>query len=238
MFGVNFKDLTFQYIPHFLRFDNLLKYIFSAIKPLSELNNNGVVIDSFGQKNPSLFQFERFIRNFLRFDARTLYLQKFLNDFWDPVQERIRIINDNTSHVLYLFNDAEQREGVFFYNNWDSTVAYVKNGGTGLPTIPIPLTGEFAVFGNIVYQAKTDNTNKQPNLNPADWEVFKAITFLFNLEDEFPIDYRIEIPLDVTLQPDYSDARFKAQVQLFNAAGRNYDGVELGNITNVFFEKR
>lgn len=271
-FNVDFKDIKFQLTPHFLRRDNLLRLMFSAVKPLKTINNDGVIVESFGQKNSSLFQFILFITNFLNFDARTIFLEKFLNDIYAKVTEGwndqkkyfigdkvifdgqnyivialnvgkqpdlspaewettgIEIINENTIRVQYLFNNAEQGEDFFMFNNWDDTFAYKIN--------TLPVTGDFAVFENKVYQAKTDNTNKQPDLNPSDWDFFKDITFLFSFSDEFPFDYRVEIPLSVRSQPDYSDNRIKSQINQLNAAGRSFEGVAKEDITNQLFNSR
>lgn len=271
-FNVDFKDIKFQLTPHFLRRDNLLKLMFSAVKPLKTINNDGVIVESFGQKNSSLFQFILFITNFLNFDARTIFLEKFLNDIYAKVTEGwndqkkyfigdkvifdgqnyivialnvgkqpdlspaewettgIEIINENTIRVQYLFNNAEQGEDFFMFNNWDDTFAYKIN--------TLPVTGDFAVFENKVYQAKTDNTNKQPDLNPSDWDFFKDITFLFSFSDEFPFDYRVEIPASVRAQPDYSNDRIKSQINQLNAAGRSFEGVAKEDLTNQLFNSR
>lgn len=214
MFGIDFKGILFQLIPHFLRKDNLLRLGFSAIKPLQSLNNDGVIVNSFGQKNSSMFQFVLFIQNFIRFDARTIFLKKFLNQIYDSSLERIFIVNTNVLGVLYLFNKIEEREDVFFYNAWDNTFDYKIN--------TLPITGDFVAFENRIYQAKTDNTNKQPDLNPSDWDNTKEIFFLFNFEDVFPIDYIVDIPISVSLQPDYTNERITAQINLLNAAGRRF----------------
>lgn len=222
MFNVSYRDLTFQALPHFLRKSNFLKLIFSAIKPLQTLNNDGVIVESFGQLNPSLYQFTLFIENFLRFDARTIYLERYLNDLYDPVARQINIVNNNAANVLYLFNDAEQHTPVYMFNNWDSTTAYIAS------------PEDFAVEGNVVYQCIANNTNQQPP-NATFWSVLQDIDYQFNFEDIFPFDYRIDIPLSVTVQPEYSDDRIKAQINLLNSASKTYEGVELGNITNQFF---
>ena len=262
IFNTDFKDVIFQVDPHFLRKDNFLKLMFSGIKPLKTINNDGVVVESFGQKNSSLHQFILFITNFLNFDARTIFLEKFLNDIYAKVIEiwdqqksyiigdkivfdaqnyialtastgrqpdlnpadwettGIEIVNDNTIRVLALFNKAEEKDDVFFYNNWDSTISYIID--------------DFVVAtDNKVYQANTNNTNEEPP--NAKWDFIKDITFVFNFSDEFPFDYRIEIPIGITLQPDYSNNRIKSQVRQLNAAGRSFEGVEKGNITNQFF---
>lgn len=272
IFNVDFKDIKFQLTPFFLRKDNLLKLMFSAIKPLKTINNDGVVVESFGQKNSSLHQFILFITNFLNFDARTIFLEKFLNDIYAKVTEGwlitksyligdkiifdgqnyitltantgkqpdlnptdwettgIEIINDNTISVQYIFTKAEQDPPYTLYKLWDNTFAYKIN--------TLPVTGDFAVFENKVYQAKTDNTNKQPDLNPADWDFKSDITYLFHFEDQFPFDYRVEIPLSVRTQPDYSNDRIKNQIKQLNAAGRSFEGVEKENLTNQLFNSR
>jgi len=222
VFNVNFRELSFQALPHFLRKSDFLKYIFSAIKPLQTLNNNNVVIESFGQKNPSLYQFQLFINEFLLFDARTIYLEKYLNNRWDPINEGIVIVNNNVSEVLYLFNDAEQSDPVFFYNNWDPTTDYIAS------------PEDYVMEDNTIFKCIADNTNQQPP-NATFWVIDSTITFLFSVEDEFPFNYRIDIPLSITGQINYSDERFKNQVRLFNSAGRSFEGVEKGNITNQFF---
>ncbi len=276
MFNVDFKDIIFQLTPHFLRKDNLLKFMFSAIKPLKTINNDGVVVESFGQQNSSLHQFILFITNFLNFDARTIFLEKFLNDIYAKVTQRwviqqsfligdkvifdgqnylaltnnvgkqpdlspadwettgVEIINDNTIRVQYLFNNAEEADDFIMFNDWDSTFAYKIN--------TLPVTGDFAVFENKVYQAKTDNTNKQPDLNPADWDFFKDITFLFSFSDEFPFDYQILIPADIEasiiLDGDTNFNRIKSQVNQLNAAGRSFEGVRKADTTTQLFNSR
>ena len=275
-FNIDFKDIIFQLTPHFLRKENLLKFMFSVIKPLKTINNDGVVVESFGQKNSSLHQFILFITNFLNFDARTIFLEKFLNDIYAKVTQRwfiqqsfligdkvifdgqnyialtnnvgkqpdlspadwettgIEIINDNTIRVQYMFNNAEQGDDFIMFNDWDDTFAYKIN--------TLPVTGDFAVFENKVYQSKTDNTNKQPDLNPSDWDFFKDITFLFSFSDEFPFDYQVQIPADIEaailLNPNLSFDRMKSQIKQLNAAGRSFEGVRKADTTFQLFNSR
>lgn len=268
MFNVDFKDIKFQLTPHFLRKENLLKLMFSAIKPLKDINNDGVVVESFGQKNSSLHQFILFITNFLNFDARTIFLEKFLNDIyakvtqgWNPQQAfligdkvifdgqnyialtnstgkqpdlnpldwettGIEIINDNTIRVVYVFKEAEKVDNFIMYKLWDNTFAYKIN--------TLPVTGDFAVFENKIYQAKTDNTNKQPDTNPSDWDFISDITYVFKFSDQLPFDYQVQVPLDITLQPNYSNDRIKAQINQLNAAGISFEGIIKGTTTQLF----
>ena len=330
MFNVDFKDIKFQLTPHFLRKDNLLKLMFSAIKPLKELNNNGVVVESFGQSdrinpsttaldydatitysvgdfrkfqsvtfqnntaitvpepfdpikwtkisdvNVSLHQFILFITNFLNFDARTIFLGKFLNDIYAKVTQRwkasqtfligdkvifdgqnyialtnstgkqpdlspsdwettgIEIINDNTIRVVYVFKEAEEVDNFIMYKLWDSGFDYKIN--------TLPVTGDFAVFENKIYQAKTDNTNKQPDLNPSDWDFISDITYLFKFSDEFPFDYQVQVPADIEAaifsNPDLSFDRMKSQIRQLNAAGISFEGVRKADTTFQLFNSR
>lgn len=262
-FNINFKDIKFQLTPFFLRKDNLLKLMFSAIKPLKTLNNDGVVVESFGQKNSSLHQFVLFITNFLNFDARTIFLEKFLNDIYEKVTERwlptksyligskiifnaqnfialtnntgkqpdlnpadwettgIEIVNDNTIRVQYLFNKAEQGLDFFMFNNFDITISYSLD--------------DFVAFENKIFQANTSTSaGESPTTTPGKWDFEQDITFLFNFSDQFPFDYRVDIPLSVTAQPDYSDNRIKSQINLLNAAGRSFEGVNKADLTQRF----
>ena len=267
MFNVDFKDIKFQLTPHFLRKDNLLKLMFSAIKPLKTINNDGVVVESFGQPNSSLHQFVLFITNFLNFDARTIFLEKFLNDIYAKVSAGwlntkdyligdkiifdgqnyialtnnvgkqpdlnpadwettgIEIINENTPRVQYLFNNIEQGIDFFMFNNFDTSIAYSLD--------------DFVSFENQIFQANAGTSaGESPTTTPGKWDFTQDIDFIFNFSDEFPFDYRVLVPLAITLQPDYSNERIKNQIKQLNAAGRSFDGVEKEDITNQLFNSR
>ena len=120
MFNINFKSLVFQATPFFLRKIRLINLLSANVKPLKDINNNSVVVERFGQKSVSLFQFERFVNNFLIFSSQVIYLEKYLNDIWDPTLKRIKIVNTNISFVLYLFNNAENADPVFLFNEGET----------------------------------------------------------------------------------------------------------------------
>jgi len=267
VFNVNFKDIKFQLTPFFLRKENLLKLMFSAIKPLKTINNDGVVVESFGQKNSSLFQFILFITNFLNFDARTIFLEKFLNDIYAKVTEGwvvttsyvrgdkiifdgqnfisltsntgkqpdlspldwettgIEIINDNTTRIQYLFNNAEQGLDFFMFNNFDTAISYSLD--------------DFVAFENKIFQANTGTSaGESPTTTPGKWDFEQDITFIFSFSDLFPFDYRVLVPLAITQQPDYSNDRIKNQIKQLNAAGRSFDGVVKEDTTIPLFNSR
>ena len=207
MFNINFRQLAFQTIAWFLRKANWLRFVYSAVKPLRDLNNDGTPIESFGQKSPSMFHFQRFIKNFLRFDARTIYLQRYLNQIYDPVNEKIKIVNDNTFQVRYMFNDAEQQAPDYFYNKWQAATSYVAS------------PADFVYLTNKVFKCTANSTGDQPP-NISFWEDQGVLIHMFNKVDTFIADYIVEIPLVVTLQPDYSTEKITAEINQLNAAGR------------------
>ena len=257
MFNVDLKDVLFQLTPHFLRKDNLLKFMFSAIKPLKDINNDGVIVEFFEQKDSSLQQFIFFINNFLNFDARTIYLEKFLNDIYNKVTEEwdvkksyviedqiifdaqiyealtantgnqpdlspadwatagIEIVNDNTTRVQYLFNKAEEGTVFSMFNNFDSAVSYI--------------IADFSVKDNKVFKANAPSLNKPPP-DTNFWDFDSDLTFIFNFSDQFPFDYRVDIPTTIAANIVFDDNlsfdRIKSQINLLNAAGKTFEGVE------------
>ena len=108
------------------------------------------------------------------------------------------------------------------FNNFDTSISYSLD--------------DFVAFENKIFQANTGTSpGESPTTTPGKWDFEQDINFIFSFSDQFPFDYRVEIPIDITLQPDYSNDRIKSQINQLNAAGRSFEGVEKGNITNQFF---
>jgi len=208
-FKVTYRTLFFQLLPFFLRTALHLRYLFSAAKPLQTLNDDGVIVRDFDTVNPSFFQLFRFLDEFVKFDARTIYLQKWLNLYYDPLLERVKIVNNNNLPFLHLFNKVEEKPPVYFYNEWDSTVAYVAS------------PEDYVHDRGVVYVCTANNTgNRPPNTNF--WTKEKDINFMFNDGDTQLPDYTVEVPIAVELQPDYSTDRITRHVNQFNAAGTTF----------------
>lgn len=210
LYSVTFRTTVFQILTWFLRQPLTLQYIYGSIKPLQELNDNGTLVRAFGEVNPSLRPFQFFISDFLKFGSRTIYLEKWLNRFYDPVLERIRIINNNQLPFIYLFNTSEQEDPVYFYNSWDAAIAYIAS------------PEDYVVHESILYVAIQDNTNQQPP-NSLFWQPETDTVFLFNLGESVDPDYTVRVPLSVTFNPEYSIDRIIAQINLFNALGRTFE---------------
>ena len=226
MFNVDFKDIKFQLTPHFLRKENLLKLMFSAIKPLKDINNDGVVVESFGQKNSSLHQFILFITNFLNFDARTIFLEKFLNDIyakvtqrWNPQQAFLitdKVIFDGQNYIALTNSTGKQPDlspsdwettGIEIINDNTTRVQYLFNNiEQGIDffmfnnfdsAISYSLD-DFVVFENQVFQANTGTSaGESPTTTPGKWDFIQDITFVFSFSDLFPFDYQVQITADI-----------------------------------------
>ncbi len=206
-----FRTVTNFLTPWFLRTADYLRYKYSIIKPLQDLNNDGIVVRDFGEANPSMYQHHRMLSRFGKFGAARQELEKWLNLYWDDPDERIVIVNNNTAPITYLFNTAEEANDVFFFNQWDSGVTYHNSS-----------IEDYVHFANRIYVSLVLNTNKQPDLFPAGWSQFSQPIFFFNDGEPAAADFIVEVPLFVSLQPDYSTEKITEQINLFNAAGRTF----------------
>lgn len=209
LYNFSFRQVIFQLLPWFMRKKLLLRYMYSAIKPLATLHNDGVTVSTFGQLSPSLYQFQVFIDFFLKFDARTIYLEKYLNIIYDPVDERIKVVNDNIFHVRYMFNKAEEQAPDYWYNKWQAGTAYIAS------------PEDYVYFSSRVYKCTANSTGNQPP-NTAFWEDQGDLIHMFNKTDTFTEDCIIEVPAVVTFQPDYTTNKITNEVNRYNAAGRTF----------------
>jgi len=224
-YKINFKDLSAALSPWFFRAPIYLRYMFALVKPLDELNDNSIPIQFFDQKNPSLYQFTIFITRFLQVNASRLVLQKYLNELFDPTNEGILIVNNAVIDVTYRFNNSEQHDEDFDYNAWDITVDYAASGEFIL-----------APDGNVYESKTTPNLGNEPP-NGSFWDLIStAKEYSFNEADEYTADYTIKIPLIITTASnvDYSNEKFMAIVNQFNASGRTYQGIVLETSAFLF----
>ncbi len=208
-FKINFRALFFQFTPWFLRKDKLLKYLFSIGRGLQTVNNNGQIVRDFDQTNLSLYPLFKFLNKFVRFDARTIYLEKYLNDYYDPINEGIVIANNNILPVLHIFNTAEESDPVYMFNQWDPAIAYIAS------------PEDYVTRNGRVFVAIANNTNQEPP-NISFWGDVEQTKYLFNVADVFPPDFTVQVPIAVSLQPNYSTERIAGHVNLFNAAGTTF----------------
>ena len=70
------------------------------------------------------------IDNLLRYNGQSMYIERALNDTFDPDQQRIYITSAYADNKLYLYSKSEQRTPVYLYNkseNSSSTYIYNSN---------------------------------------------------------------------------------------------------------------
>lgn len=164
----------------------------------------------------SLYQFTIFITRVLQVNSTKLILQKYLNELFDPTAQGIVITNNNSIlHVKYKFNTSEKFTANYRYNNWKTATAYAASGDYVL-----------AANGN-VYESNTGHTSGTSTEPPhANWDLIStAAEYQFNNADEYTKDFTVEIPNIVVQQANYSNERFIKILELFNAAGKTYKGV-------------
>lgn len=122
-FNVVFRYIVSELTPGFLRKSAFVNFLYSLIKGLQDTN------DAFYQKTEDIFYY-------LKFNAQVIYLEKYLNDQYDPVQRRINISQLDYVATNYLFNDAEAEAPfyldnasevsvpIYFFNNTPSSGSY------------------------------------------------------------------------------------------------------------------
>lgn len=146
----------------------------------------------------------------LQFSGLKIYLEKFLNDQFDNVLNRIYINTNVKFNQQYLYNKAETLSALsptYIYNKWKVATTYS--------------AGERVRYGTRVYKAKVGTTGNQPDISPTQWEDEKAAYYVKN-RSEFgsDTDYTIYIPAALWALIDQDN--FKAKVDIYNPAGKQY----------------
>lgn len=117
---INIRQYSRKLIPHFLRKDRFLAFVYSIVKPLQTVN------DTFNQ-----FKFD--IKFKLAFNAQVIYLEQYLNTVYpNPYvyPNNIHIVDSSLIPFVYVWNEIEEQDPIYFYNVVESTVGtYLYNGG-------------------------------------------------------------------------------------------------------------
>ena len=114
MFNIDFRQIVYNILPHFLRKPGILAYLYSAVKPLKDLNTTFTTFRTTTNYN-------------LSFTGQTIYLKHFLNDQHDPVGRGIYITNINNDPYNYLFNVIEGAPLQYVYNTAEGNPYYLNN---------------------------------------------------------------------------------------------------------------
>lgn len=103
MFSIDFQNIAYNSIPHFLRKPIFLDWLFALIRPLKEAN-----IDFVTFANNTEYA--------LLFTAETNVLERFLNDQFDPINRTIFITNIDEVDFQFIHNKVEGKAPTFIFN--------------------------------------------------------------------------------------------------------------------------
>lgn len=94
LFNINFKQLTFWWLPTFRRKNRLLNYIWCLIFPLEAM-----YIEFLRKRKQNLIK--------MNYNYQKYSVQKRLNDAFDPIERRIKIVKAVQYEGVYLYTEAE-----------------------------------------------------------------------------------------------------------------------------------
>lgn len=104
MFNIDLRDLALKWIEPDLRIGKLLDFIYTMMKPLKNTNN-------------LLQAFRNQVNYKLLFNGQVIYLERYLNDVYDPINRRIFISDAVRKPIHYLYNKLESKPNTYLYNN-------------------------------------------------------------------------------------------------------------------------
>lgn len=194
MFSINFARFAKNLIPWFLRSPRFKQWIgvltWGASKALDDLKTYRVLKD-----------YE------LQFTGQRLYLERWLNDKFDPVNQAITVTNVVLTQNPFIFNSIEGREN-YVVNKWDVSETYVINDRIS--------------YGGEIYKALATTTGNIPDASPAFWTVQRDQIFLYNkTEIGGAIVFTVTIPVTITLS-DQVRKNISDEIDKFVIAGKQY----------------
>ena len=148
MFDIDFRHVAYNLLPHFLRGDKNLSWLYSLVEPIKELN---IIFNSF--RDNTLYN--------LQFTGQTIYLEHFLNDQFDPIGRGIYITTLDELDWIFHFQKAEAKPPFYYYNASEGMpFIYLKNQTELLNEVNFIVNVPVAVvFDELFMRAKIDYYN-------------------------------------------------------------------------------
>jgi hypothetical protein len=192
MFNINFDKLINNNLDAFVRQPKTVNRLKVAIKPVKDLYNEYVAL-----RNQKILEANA--------TGQVIYLEKLLNDKFDPTGTGIYIDSNLAPNPFYLYQKAEAVPPVYVYNKWDATATYFPDYR--------------AVVGTSVYKSLTINVGSNPVINPTNWVFEKEILYL-RQKSEFLTNFNfiVWVPVAVT----FSTNEMKALINKYKIAGKTY----------------
>jgi hypothetical protein len=194
MFNININWL--KIIKENLPFDSQNSYTIDLIKMLISPFNK--IYQEF------LVQYQVYVYK-IRFNGQVQYLQRILNDKFDPVNGDIYIMNGAIGTPKYLYRNSESKPPFYLYKKWKVGATYY--------------TGNFALDENKAYKALSNNVGIKPSLNPSDWQFVRDVTYL-RRKTEFYISFDFIVMVPSTLT--FNLVAMKAIIDYYRLAGKRY----------------
>lgn len=139
------------------------------------------------------------------YNSQIIYLEKRLNDRWDPFNKLIYIDNIADLSRNYLFNKIEARPTTYFYNKWNAAYAYQ--------------VGDLVVYKLKVYECLVPNIFAQPDNATIFWKYVKDAPILRNkTEYQLQNNFIVYVPSAVI----FDENEMRATINLYKYAGLNY----------------
>lgn len=193
MFNIDFNKLINDNLDDFARKPKRVSFLRACLRGIKDLYNDFIA-----------FRDEVFAK--IYHTGQVIYLEKRLNDKYDPVNIGIWIDSDLTDSPFYLNRKSEIVPPKYLYKKWRYTLAYV--------------IGLFAITNtnNRVWRATANNTNNQPP-NVTYWANHAGVRYLRTKADFFnAINFIVYVPVAVTFDIN----EMKAIILYYKQAGKNY----------------
>tara|TARA_R110000796_G_scaffold63139_2_gene145507 strand:- start:617 stop:1216 length:600 start_codon:yes stop_codon:yes gene_type:complete len=194
MFSINFARFAKNLIPWFLRTPRFKQWIgvvtWGSAICLEKLRNYRTLKD-----------YE------IQFTGQRLYLERWLNDKFDPVNQLITVTNVILTQNPFVYNSLEQRE-TYLVNKWVGSQTYTINDRIG--------------YGGKIFKALTTTTGNVPSGSPASWVIHREQLYLFNKgEIGSGFVFIVTVPATITLSNQVHQ-NISDQINKFLIAGKQY----------------
>lgn len=179
-------------MPHWWRRVTFVTWMRVLCSPIIELHATVVVC-----RDRTLYD--------MRITGQTIYLEKALNDRFDPINRDIWIENLADLTQLYLYNKIELRPPLYLYNKWNNTVAYT--------------IGQYATMNGVVFRCIIAHTNQFPSILSGYWEYHADVVILRNKAETLqPTDFIVWVPIALV----FDMSEMKALVNRYKQASKRY----------------
>lgn len=196
MYNTDYHKLINQLLPSFMRKARLIELLKAAVEPLKQLH---ATFDAFRAQ----------VSEKLKYNAQVIYLTKYLNSNFDPINEGIWI--EDTANVDFYFvaNTAENKP-LYLYNNYKSYINYAIDDYAAVPV---------AGIGTQLFKALQANTASDPLTNPLDWEYQGLVRYMRNVaEYESDNDYIVWVPATVS----FNELDMRHKILTYNIAPKRF----------------